>query len=282
MIIDTHCHLHFKSFDKDREDVISRCIERGLVMNTVGTQQSSCITAVELADRHEQIYATVGLHPVHHHKVRVDEESACFISKCEEFDANTIEELLNRSSKVIAIGETGLDAYHVPKDQDLHEVLNKQWELFLKHVDLARKHNLPLVIHVRDCHEEMIKRLKDVNIKQGGVMHCYTDNWKQAKEYLSMGFYLGFTGVITFPPKKTNPKPQLDLTEVVKKMPIDRMLVETDAPFLAPQKYRGKRSEPWMVEQVIAKVSEVKGMAKEEVRQITTENARQLFKKMTV
>jgi TatD DNase family protein len=165
----------------------------------------------------------------------------------------------------------------VPRDQSLHEVLDKQWELFLRHAELAKKHNLPLVIHVRDAQDEMIKRLKDFKIEVPGVIHCYSGNWEQAQEYLNLGFYLGFTGVVTFPAKKTDLKPQEKLLEVIKKIPLDRILIETDAPYLAPQKYRGKRCEPWMVEEVAEFISKVRGIKLQEFVKLTSDNAKKLF-----
>ena len=279
MLFDTHCHLQFKSYDKDREEVIRRCQENNVILNIVGTQAETSKRAVEMAEKHENMYATVGLHPIQHDSVLVEEEISKFNSKNEEFDESFYEDLL-KSEKVIAIGETGMDAYHVPKDKDLNEVLNKQLTLFVKHVELAGKHDLPLVIHVRDAHSEMIERLKDCKINGPGVFHCFSGNWKQAQAYLNMGFYLGFTGVITFPPKKSDPAAQADLLEVIEKMPLDKILIETDAPYLAPQKYRGERCEPWMVEEVAKKIREVRGLSLEEINKVTTENARKLFSKI--
>ncbi|MFA4831070.1 MAG: TatD family hydrolase [Patescibacteria group bacterium] len=280
MLIDTHCHIQFKAFSPDREEIIKRCAEKSVILNVVGTQQSTSEQAVELAKKYKNIYATIGLHPIHGDEVDVIEEGNGFKTRGEEFDSDFYDALIRSSDKVIAVGETGLDAYHVPKGEPLNQVLDKQWSLFLQHMELARKHNLPLVIHVREAHEEMIKRLKDQKIKYGAVVHCFSGNWEQAREYLKLGFYLGFTGVVTFPPKKTNPQQQLDLLEVIKKMPLDKLLVETDAPFLAPQKYRGERCEPWMVEEVVKKIGEIKGVSADEVKEKSTINAKSLFKKL--
>ena len=275
--MDTHCHIQFKAFDKDREEVIKKCKEVGVILNAVGTQMDTSKKAVELAEAHDNIYATVGLHPIQRHKVKVEEEDTEFIARGEEFDTEYFEKLIKSSDKVIAIGETGLDGFHVPRDQSLHEVLDKQWELFLRHAELAKKHNLPLVIHVRDAQDEMIKRRKYFKIEVPGVIHCYSGNWEQAQEYLNLGFYLGFTGVVTFPAKKTDLKPQEKLLEVIKKIPLDRILIETDAPYLAPQKYRGKRCEPWMVEEVAEFISKVRGIKLQEFVKLTSDNAKKLF-----
>lgn len=293
MLIDSHCHLQFKSFDDNRDAVISRSIEKGLIMNTIGTQMETSKKAVELAEQYEQVYATVGLHPIQHHKVKVNEESTSFVARGEDFDTAYYESLIQSSDKVIAIGETGLDAFHIPKDQSIDEIFDAQWSLFEKHVELAGKYNLPIVIHVRDAHDEMIKRLRgrqqphpNPPLTRGGnlraVVHCFTGTWEQASAYLDLGFYLGFTGVVTFPPKKNNPMSQEDLLDVLDKIPLDRMLVETDAPFLAPQAYRGKQCEPWMTEEVVKFIAERRGVSVDELREQTVGNTLDLFKKISL
>jgi TatD DNase family protein len=163
------------------------------------------------------------------------------------------------------------------KDKTIEEIFDKQKKLFVQHWQLSQKVDKPLIIHIRDAHDEAIalfKTLPSIN----GTVHCFTSNWAHAQQYLDMGLYLGFTGVVTFPPKKTDPKSQEDLLEVLEKCPLDRMLVETDAPYLAPQKYRGQRSEPWMTEEVIKKIAEVKGLRVEEVEEEIFENSKRLFK----
>lgn len=293
MLIDSHCHLQFKSFDQNRDEVIARCIEKGMVMNTIGTQMATSKKAVALANKYEPIYATVGLHPIQSKQVSVEEEEVMFVAKGEDFDTEYYEELVVSSDKVIAIGETGLDAFHVPDDIAIEKVFDDQWELFQKHVALANKYNLPIVIHTRDgkeqedgsrvsAHKELIKRLSSLDVRPlaGAVVHCFTGNWQEAEAYLEMGFYLGFTGVVTFPPKKTDPEPQIALQEVIEKVPLDRVLVETDAPFLAPQAYRGKQSEPWMTEEVVKYISNMRGVEYDLFRKITVENTKKIFTKI--
>jgi TatD DNase family protein len=309
MFIDTHCHLQFKSYADDREAVIARCIEAGMLMNTIGTQMGTSKRAVELAEQYEQIYATVGLHPIQSKKVGVSEEYTSFVARGEDFDTDYYRALIQSSDKVIAVGETGLDAYHVPKDMPIEQVFDDQWNLFLKHYELAQEFDLPLVLHVRDAHDEMIHRLNTLPLRGGvvggsvsslseheqyqphptsphrggvcsGVVHCFTGNWKQAQAYLDLGFYLGFTGVITYAPKKTDPTAQEQLLEVVDTIPLDRILVETDAPFLAPNPHRGQRSEPWMTREVIAFIADRRGMSYKEMETITVQNTRTLFYKI--
>lgn len=295
MIIDSHCHLQFKSFDENRDEVIARCIEKGMIMNTIGTQMDTSKKAVALAEQYTEVYATVGLHPIQSKKVAVTEEETMFVAKGEDFDTAYYEELINSSNKVIALGETGLDAFHVPGDVPIEQVFDDQWALFTKHVELANKYDLPVVIHTRDgkkqedgstvsAHAELIKRLLSLDVRPsaGAVVHCFTGNWQDAQKYLDLGFYLGFTGVVTFPPKKLDPEPQIALQEVIEKIPLNRILVETDAPFLAPQAYRGIQSEPWMTEEVITYIAEVRGLAYDELREITVQNTRALFSTINV
>lgn len=284
MIIDSHCHLQFKSFDDHRAEVIERCIQKNIIMNTIGTQMDTSKKAVDLANQYDQIYATVGLHPIQSKKVTVEEEETMFVAKGEDFDTAYYKDLILSCNKVIAVGETGLDAYHVPKNIPLEQVFNDQWDLFMKHVELADMFNLPIVIHVRDAHKEMIRRLQKLNRPTlfKAVVHCFTGSWEDAQAYLDLGFYLGFTGVVTFPPKKTDPAPQLALQEVVEKVPIDRILVETDAPFLAPQAYRGEQSEPWMTEEVIKYIADVRNLSYDEFREQTFQNTCSLFTKLNI
>ena len=274
-MVDSHCHLQFRAFDNNREEIIKHCLQKQMLLNIVGTQTDTSRLAVELAEKYENFYATIGLHPVHLHATEIDEEESAFLSRTEEFNDDFYDELA-KSKKVIAVGECGLELFHLPKNLNREEILRTQKEFFLKQWRFAKKHNLPLVLHVRDAHKEM----QDVFDEIGGVkgvMHCYTSNWENAENYLAHGLYLGFTGVITFPAKKTDPKTQEDLIEVVKKCPLDRILIETDAPYLAPQVYRGKQCEPWMVYEVAKKIAEIKNLGLEEVEKITTDNFKRLF-----
>lgn len=288
-LIDTHCHLQFNAYNEDRESVISRCQEKNMICNVVGTQKDTSRLAVELAEKYDFIYATIGLHPIHTTSTEVDEEETSFKSREEDFDEEFYDKLA-QSKKVIAVGECGLELFHIPEGANKNEIIEKQKKTFLQQINFADKHGLPLSIHVRDAHEETIELLSSLfnlplsegETRGGGVMHCYTSNWTNAQKYLDLGLYLGFTGVTTFPPKKLDPKPQNDLIEVIKNCPLDRILIETDAPYLAPQAYRGERSEPWMVEEVAKKIAEIRGLGVEEVRKITFDNALRLFSKIKI
>lgn len=279
MLIDSHCHVQFQGFDEDRDAVLKRCQEKNMVLNLVGTQKDTSQQGVLLAQQHDNIYATIGLHPIHVFKTRVEEEQDAFHSRGEDFDENFYNNLA-QSPKVIAFGETGLDLFHIPKHLSEEEVLIRQKEVFTQHYNCAKKNDLPLVLHVRDAHAQMIEFLKTFNEPIRAVVHCYTGNWEYAQEYLKLGCYLGFTGVVTFPPKKTDPLPQVALTEVIDNCPIDRILVETDAPYLAPQKYRGKKCEPWMTEEVVRWIAQRRGISYEVFRAQSVTNTRALFTKI--
>lgn len=281
MFIDTHCHIQFQAYKDDREEVVRRVREKGLILNLVGTQKDTSRAAVELAERNDNLYASIGTHPIHLHSTHVDEEETSFNSREESFDDQFYDDLA-KSPKVIGVGETGLDLFHIPHDIPADEVLAKQSEIFLAHMRFAIAHELPLVVHCRDAHDHMIELLvsKGSQRKAKGTIHCFTSDWTHAERYLDMGFYLGFTGVITFPPKKSEPEQQHALLDVIKRMPLDRVLVETDSPYLAPIPYRGKRAEPWMVEEVIKKIAEIKEVSFAVAEKQIEKNTRTLFQKM--
>lgn len=279
MLIDTHCHIQFKAYNEDRDAVVARCKEKGMILNLVGTQMATSKLAVQMAEQYDWMYASVGLHPIQEYKVKVKEESTEFMSCGEEFDDAVYEELAQHP-KVIAMGETGLDRFHVPKDRTTEEIMEKQKQTFLQHYLIAKKYDLPLVIHVRDAHNDMRAVLETLETPVRGTVHCFTGNWEQAQFYLSKGLNLGFTGVITFPAKKTDPKAQEQLNEVIEKIPLDKIVVETDSPYLAPQAFRGTRAEPWMTEEVVKHIANVRGLSFEEMSDQIEKNTRALFTKI--
>lgn len=280
MLIDTHCHLQFNAYKGDADEVLKRCRERGMKLITVGSQYDTSVRAVEYAEKFPEVFASVGLHPIHLISAEVDEEEIQFKSREEIFDYEAYKKLADHS-KTVAIGECGLELYHLPEGIDEKLAIEIQSEAFVAQYKLAQEFDLPVIIHVRNAHDQMISLLKSLpGIK--GVVHCYTSNWNNAREYLDLGLYIGFTGVITFPSKKTDPKAQEDLLEVVNNCPMDRILIETDAPYLAPQAYRGKRCEPWMVEEVAKKVADIQGRTCTEIIEQTSSNALSLFTKMRV
>lgn len=281
MLVDTHCHVHFNAFRDDSEEIIKKTREQKIYMNAVGTHKDTSVRAVACAEKYEGVWASVGLHPVHLFSQHLDEEESSFQSREEYFDEMYYEKLA-KHPKVIAIGECGFDVYRIPEGLTVQKILERQREVFAGHVRVAQKVDKPLVIHVRDAYEEMIEAISAENASRQtslrGVIHCYISNWKNAERFLALGMYLGFTGIITFPPKKNDPVAQEALLDVVRRTPLERMLLETDSPYLAPGKYRGKRCEPWMVSETAKKIAEVKGLSCDEVARVTTENAKKLFR----
>ncbi|WP_106495619.1 TatD family hydrolase [Lentibacillus sp. Marseille-P4043] len=253
MLFDTHVHLNAEQFTEDRDEVIKRAYETGVkYMVVVGFDRETIPLAIEIAEQHQNIYAAVGWHPVDAIDM-TDEE------------LNWIEELSSHP-KVVAIGEMGLD-YHWDKSPK-----DVQKDVFRKQIRLAKKVNMPIIIHNREATEDIIEILQEEDAKQiGGIMHCYNDSVDYVQTCLDMNFYISLGGTVTF---KNAPLPK----EVAINVPLDRLLIETDAPFLAPHPNRGKRNEPAYVKLVAEKVAELREMDVEEIGKITTENALSFFK----
>ena len=282
MLIDSHTHIQFPEFDADRDAVIKCALDAGIWMVNVGTNVESSKKAVELARKYKEgVYASVGIHPVR------DEISngASPHDASTDYNFSLIEELA-RDPKVVGIGETGLDYYRNQEIQNskfknqndnakFKIIKEKQKELFLKHIELAQKVKKPLIIHCRDAHDDLIEILvssfKFQVSSSPGVMHFFggEGTWENLDKYLEMGFYISLAGVITF--KNYND------AENIKKIPMDRILIETDAPYVAPEPYRGKRNEPSYVKFVAEKLAEIKGVSFKEVEKQTGTNTRELF-----
>ncbi|MBY7141596.1 TatD family hydrolase [Virgibacillus sp. NKC19-3] len=252
MLFDTHVHLNARQFFEDRDAVIQRAFDAGVsYMVVVGFDRETIPLAIEIAEQNETIYAAVGWHPVD----AVDMTAE---------DLDWVEELAAHP-KVVAIGEMGLD-YHWDKSP---KAIQK--EVFRKQIRLAKKVNMPITIHNREATSDIIEILQQEDAKEvGGIMHCYNDAVDYVQACLDMNFYISLGGPVTFK-NATMPK------EVAASVPLDRLLVETDAPFLAPHPNRGKRNEPAYVKLVAEKIAELREMAFEEISEITTENAFTLF-----
>jgi len=280
-MFDTHCHVQFNGFKNDGLEIVKKSGDKGMLLNLVGTQKDTSRAGVEMAEKFPFTYASIGLHPVHLFSTHIDEEESSFLSREEDFDYEYYKKL-GQSKKVIAVGECGLDLYRLPEGKTVEEVLEKQKKMFTLQFKLAQELQVALVIHVREAHAEMInllaKLMKECELSSvRGTVHCYTGDWQFAQQYLALGLHIGFTGVITFPPKKSNPETQTNLLEAVKNIPLERIVVETDAPYLAPIPFRGQRCEPPMVEYTIRKIAELKHVSFEEAERATTENALRLF-----
>jgi len=252
MLFDTHVHVNAEQFNEDLEDVIDRAKEAGVDnMVVVGFDRPTIIRAMELIEAYDFIYAAVGWHPVDAIDMTED-------------DLQWIEELSNHP-KVVAIGEMGLD-YHWDKSPK-----DVQMEVFRKQIRLAKKVGLPIIIHNREATADIVNILKEEEASRvGGIMHCFSGSAETALECINMNFYISLGGPVTF---KNAKKPK----EVAAAVPLDRLLIETDCPYLAPHPYRGKRNEPSYVKLVAEQIAEIKQLTFEEVSQATTENAKKLF-----
>ncbi|MFH1375078.1 MAG: TatD family hydrolase [Patescibacteria group bacterium] len=260
MLIDTHCHLDFPQFKKDFDTVLARAGEAGIgkmINPGVGIKESR--QAVELAKNYENIFAAVGIHP--HEASSLFELRSPGVNSLNEGVLAELEELAE-DPKVIAIGEIGLDYFRMRNEKSI------QQEAFRKQLELAQKLKKPVIIHSREADEDIFKILDDFEVQ--GVFHCFGGDWAFAQQVLERGFLIGLTGVVTFP-KAVNTH------EVAANVPLEKLLVETDAPFLAPQKFRGQRCEPAFVREVGERIAELKGVSLEEVAGQTTKNARKLF-----
>lgn len=251
-LFDSHSHLQDSAFDKDREEVIEKMKEKKMGAINIGSDLSSSMRSVELAEKYDNLFAVVGSHP---ENIEEDFEEEKYIS-------------LLKNKKVVGIGECGLDFYQL-EDKSLKD---RQKEIFSQQINLAKRYNKPLVLHIRsdenwDAHRDAIEILKGFG-EIRAVCHFFTANWEIAQEFLNLGFYISFSGVITF-------ANQYD--EVVAKTPLDKILAETDCPYVAPVPFRGKRNEPIFVEYTIRRIAEIRGLSFEEVAKSTAENTIKLF-----
>ncbi len=262
MFVDSHAHLDGEKFDSDREQVIDRAREAGVqtivaIGNGDGPGQVDC--GIRLAEKYDFIYATLGIHP---HEARLADEAAY----------QNMEQLA-KNPKVIAWGEIGLDYFYD------HSPRGVQEEVFVRQMELSAAAKLPIVIHCRpsdgseDAWEDCLSLMREHWEPKGlgGILHCFTGNWPQAKRALDMGFMISFAGNVTFPKAQ-------QIRDAALEVPIDRMLIETDSPYLAPVPHRGKRNEPAFVTETARKLGELRGMSAEEVGECTTRNFYNFFK----
>lgn len=265
-LIDSHSHLQFSVFDKDRQEIIGRVREKNISTIIIGGNLKESQEAIVLAEK-ENFFVSIGLHPIHVEEIN---DSSQGMVPAEDFDVEKFSQLL-KNPRVVGIGECGLDYFHVQDESKKKE----QKEIFQKQIQLAKDFKKPLILHIRDkngfgAYQDVLDILGDSNYhgEKAGVVHFFSADWVIAKKFLDLGFYLSFTGVITF-------THQYD--EVIKNTPIEKILVETDSPYVAPEPFRGKRNEPIFVEYMARRLAELKGTSFEEVAEITTKNCIELF-----
>lgn len=258
MFVDSHAHIDGPEFDRDRNDVIQRARDAGVsaILNVgTGDPHSGALErAVELAERHQDIYTSIGTHP---HDARLFDEKA----------EQRIASLVKQSARVIAWGEIGLDFHYDNSPRDV------QKNVFRRQLELGRDTRLPVIIHTREAEDETIEILKShpLGLNAPGVMHCFSGSLQLAQKALELGFLISFSGIVTF--KKAE-----DLRAIAQQVPLDRLLIETDCPFLAPVPFRGKRNEPAYVVEVARCLADLHGLSLEEVARITSTNFAKLFK----
>lgn len=249
MLIDTHAHLDSRKFDEDREAVIERALESGVdTIVNIGFNRETIPSTMGLAERYPFIFAAVGWHPTDAENMKLEEDLAWIERLCQH-------------PKVVAIGEIGLD-YYWDTPRDIQHVV------FREQIRLARKLRKPIVIHNRDAHEDIVRILREEKASEvGGIMHCFSGSWETAKLCLDMDFDISFGGPVTFKNARA-PK------EVLARVPNDRILLETDCPYLAPHPYRGKRNESAYVSLVAETAAEIKGISIQDLADLTSRNAR--------
>jgi len=259
MFIDSHCHILSEEFDGDREDCLRRAVEAGVssILDASGGVEAERLAKAELFCRqYPNVYASVGVHP----------------EEAENFADITAEQIIALSAPkhIVAIGECGLDFYYNSNTKDI------QIKVFLEHIKAAQKTKLPLIIHSREADDEMMEILKSTYEKEkfSGVLHCFSSSRKLAEFALNIGFYISASGIITFNKSE-------ELREIFADIPLEKLLVETDAPYLAPVPFRGKRNEPAFVGKTAEKLAELKGIKTEELAKITVANFKSLFAKTT-
>ena len=277
MLIDTHAHVNFKAFKDDADEVIRLSLAADTWMILVGSETKTSKRALEYANKYEKgVYAAVGLHPIHTHEQKAESEDYKFTTREEEFSYDVYEKLA-QFKKVVAIGEVGLDYYHVDAAGDVRAIKQKQKQVFQEQLKLAHNLKLPVIIHCRQAHDDMLEILKAFKKdhkdslpkdKAWGVMHCFSGDEELAWQYFKLGLNISFTGLITF-------SAQWD--DLIRRLPNDKFMVETDCPYMTPEPFRGRRNEPLFVKKVAERIAEIKNLSLEKISEITTNNAKILF-----
>jgi len=279
MLIDTHAHLNFLAFEKDADEVIRRSLDNNIWMINVGSNFPTSQKAVEIAQKYKYkkgVFAAVGLHPINLDtglvKIKIDEKEGAHFEK--EFDYEKYKKLA-LNEKVVAIGEIGLDYYWKPKTKGRLTLLKEtQRDLLLNELGLAKELNLPVIFHCRIAHDDLIEILQRPGLcksKINRVIHGFVGDKEQLQEYLKMGFYIGLNGIIF---KKIE---GINFEENIKETPLEKILIETDCPYLTPPQFEKERNEPMAVKYVVQEIARIKNTTFKKVADITTKNAKELF-----
>ena len=278
--IDTHCHIHFPAYDADRDTVLARLREAGGAAITIGTSLANSRAAIALAEQHADIWATVGLHPSHvthpHHDENEGAVDECSVS------ADELRMLALSSNKVVAIGEAGLDVYRTEPEAK-EAAIAEQWRVFETHLNVAEELDLPVVVHCRDALRELARELRARRAAghvDRCVLHSFTGTWAEAEPLLELGCFIALNGIVTFPPRKGVAEED-QLLRVAERVPLDRLLLETDAPYLAPVPHRGERNEPAWAAETGKFVAKVRGLEEDELFALALANTKRFFSRIT-
>jgi TatD DNase family protein len=275
MLIDTHAHVNFNAFKEDAEEVIKRSLEKEVFLVNVGSQYSTSVRAVKTAEKYTAgVWAAIGIHPLHL-------EERTFITnnddpELKEDEVKSVGEIfaeekyreLGKGEKVVAIGEVGLDYHHFQEGDDVEKMKVKQKEVLRYFIDLANELEKPMMIHCWDAYDDLLEIFQNKPVKKSGVIHSFVGGYKTANKFLEMGFLIGLNGVITYSDS---------FDRLIKEVPLSKMLLETDCPYLSPVPLKGQRNEPLYVAYVAEKIAQIKQVSPEEVAQATTQNAKKLF-----
>jgi len=277
-LLDSHAHVNFNAFKDDGDEVIRKSLEAGVGMILVGSEFRTSNRAIDYANHYETgVWAAIGLHPSQLFATRVQGEDYDFMSRGEELDLEKYDKLAD-FSKVVAIGEIGLDYYRLADINESSKVIKeKQQRVLSQELTLAMHHHLPVIIHCREAHDDLLPLLQDFyhdyrqilpKDKPWGVVHCFSGDMGLAQEYFSLGLDISFNGLITF---------CSTWDYLIQKMPLDRLLIETDCPFLTPVPFRGQRNEPSLVKLVAERIAQIRHTTIECIAEATTANACRLF-----
>jgi TatD DNase family protein len=270
MIIDTHSHLQFNAYAGDRDEVIKRTRSANITCINVGTNYATSRAGVEFVQTYGKgFYAAIGLHPLYaaaeFMDIKNDPNETEILEVEKKFDVKKYTALA-KEKNVVAIGEIGLDYYYKPKiATNLAEFKKTQKQVFIQQLDLAKELHLPVILHCRMAHDDVIEILQSYALQ--GVVHCFTGTLEQAQQYIALGFHLGMNGIMF----------KFNIDEVIKTVPMENLLLETDCPYLTPPQENGKRNEPIFVQHAIQKIAELKGLTPQAVADATTRNAQKLF-----
>lgn len=287
MYFDTHAHLNFAAYKDDADEVIKRTLAQGVSVINVGSQYSTSQRAVEMAEKYpDNIFAAVGLHPIHLVKRTVDPDDSeltdnDFETTGESFNYEKYKKLAQHP-KVVAVGEMGLDYHHFEMDDNVEDLKKKQKETFLQGIKLANELKKPIIIHCwgvksrkefdharTDAYDDLYEILKNNPVEKRGVIHSFVGGYKTARKFTEPGYKIGLNGIITYSP---------DYSRLIKELNFEDILVETDCPYLAPVPHKGEKNEPLYVQYVAEKIAEVKEKSLKEISEITTQNAKSVFK----